>query len=79
LNGPLRRYRTWDELEAAGDLDGLVWEYVAHETACPVGRALHGRRFANLAEVYEHLPGFNENPSCTRRPCACTALPLRVG
>lgn len=78
LNTPGRHYRTWDEQEAAGELEGVVWEYMAHETACPVGRALNGRRFATLAELYEHLPGFNENPACTRRPCACTAMPTRL-
>ena len=69
--------QTWDDLEAAGELEGLLWEYIAPPEACEVGRALHGRRFASLAEVYEHLPGFDENPACARRPCACTALPLR--
>lgn len=71
--------RSWDELEAAGELAGLEWEYVAPQDACPVGRALHGRRFATLAGLYEHLPDFNENPACAGRPCACTALPVRDG
>jgi hypothetical protein len=70
---------TLDEFEARGELEGLVWEYVAAEAACPLGRSLHGLRFASLAEVYEHLPGFAENPACSTRPCACTALPLRLG
>lgn len=70
---------TFDELEASGELDGVVWEYVAGPDACTVGVALHARTFCSLAELYEHLPGFGENPACTRRPCACTALPGRVG
>lgn len=69
---------TWDDLEAAGELDGVVWEYVAGVAACPLGLELHGQRFGALAEVYELLPDFNENPACTRRPCSCTALPLRA-
>jgi hypothetical protein len=77
LNGPDAPPQTWDDAEAAGLLEGVTWEYVARDDACPVGRSLHGRRFGSLAEVYEHLPGFNENPECTRRPCCCTALPLR--
>lgn len=64
-------------MEAQGLLVGVSWEYVAAEAACPVGRALHGHRFASLAELYEHLPDFNENPACTGRPCTCTALPAR--
>lgn len=70
--------RTWDELEAAGELAGLEWEYVAWAEACPVGLALHGRRFVSLAALYEHLPDFNENPACTGTVCACTAYPTRV-
>jgi hypothetical protein len=73
-----RSPRTWDELEHAGELDGLAWEYVAPAAACPVGMALHGRQFVSLAEVYEHLPDFAENPACEQRPCACTALPTRT-
>lgn len=71
--------RSWDELEQAGELAGLEWEYVAAEDACDVGRALHGRRFGSLADLYEHLPEFAENPACSNRPCACTALPIRAG
>lgn len=69
--------RTWDDLEDAHELNGVVWEYVARDDACDVGRELHGRRFSSLAEVYEQLPGFEGNPRCTRRPCTCTALPTR--
>jgi hypothetical protein len=57
---------TWEELEQAGELAGVEWEYVAGADACRVGLELHGRRFATLAEVYEHLPGFAENPACAR-------------
>jgi hypothetical protein len=64
-------------MEAQGLLGGVSWEYVAAADACPVGLALHGRRFASLADLYEHLPDFSENPACARRPCACTALPTR--
>lgn len=70
---------SFDDLEAAGALVGFSWEYVAPEDACPVGRALHGRKFATLADVYDHLPDFSENPRCSRRPCACTALPTSAG
>lgn len=77
MNAPDARPATWDDREAAGDLAGVSWEYVAAADACPVGLALHGRTFGSLAEVYEHLPDFNENPACVRRPCACTAFPGR--
>jgi hypothetical protein len=70
---------TWEELEQRGELAGVEWEYVAPPDACPVGLGLHGQRFATLADVYKHLPGFAENPACARRPCACTALPVRTG
>lgn len=69
---------TFDELERAGDLDGYVWEYVAPADACEVGQRLHGKTFAFLAELYEYLPEWGENPRCARRPCACTALPVRA-
>lgn len=71
--------QTWDDLEAAGELEGLEWEYIARDDACDVGRALNGRRLANLAVVYELLPNFNGNPRCERgSACACTALPVRA-
>ena len=70
---------SWDQLEAAGGLAGFEWEYVAPADACPVGRELHGRRFASIAELGEHLPEWGENPACEERPCGCTALPVRTG
>lgn len=65
---------TFDDLEAAGELAGVEWEYVAGPDACELGRSLDGRIFASLAEVYEHLPGFAANPGCATA-CSCTALP----
>lgn len=67
-----------DDAEASGLLEGLSWQYVAPPGACPVGRILDGRMFGSLAAVYEVLPGFGENPACERRPCCCTALPVRA-
>jgi hypothetical protein len=68
---------TWEELEQAGELAGVEWEYVAGADACQVGLDLHGRRFATLADLFERLPGWGENPACVERPCACTALPAQ--
>lgn len=78
MNAPPGGLSGFDALEATGHLDGFSWEYVAPEDACSVGLALHGQTFGSLAELYEHLPEWDENPACTRRPCACTALPLRL-
>lgn len=71
--------RSWEDMEAAGMLAGFWWLYVAAEDACPVGRALDGRRFATLADLREVLPELGQpNPACPRPgSCACTALPAR--
>jgi hypothetical protein len=72
---------TWEDVEAAGLLEGLRWRYIAAGDACPVGRALDGAEFGSLAELEAVLPELGQpNPRCTHPPsCACTALPVRVG
>lgn len=73
----LRPVTSFDELERDGGLDGFEWEYVAAGEACELGKALHGRRFGSLAELYELLPQFGPNPGCTG-VCTCTALPQPI-